>query len=84
MLIRKALNKKLFRPFCIYSRAQDDLYKNLSFNNSSVDKMRSDFSQLRELQRRFFYNINEKTAVDLFKVKFFALSFLEIERYGDA
>jgi hypothetical protein len=46
--------------------------------------MRSDFSQLRELQRRFFYNINEKTAVDLFKVKFFALSFLEIERYGDA
>lgn len=60
---------RLKRNFCMYRNLQKDIAKEINLNPASIEVLRSQFSELRELQRKFFYNVTEDSTVAFFRVR---------------
>lgn len=66
----KTTGTSIKQPFCVYRNLQEDISRNINLNNQRVEQMRMEFSELRELQKKFFWRLSEESAVNLFKVSF--------------
>lgn len=88
MILRtlKTLKKKatIKKNFCVYKNLQQRIAKEINLSPSKAENIRAQFSQLRELQRKFFYNVTEESTVTFFRVSSIFLKNLEIERNEDA
>jgi hypothetical protein len=59
----------LRRNFCVYRNLQSDIGGQINLNNQRVEQMRMEFSELRELQKKFFWRLSEESTLNLFKVR---------------